>query len=208
MKLGKPEFYYDVEQRSPEWRALRAKLITASDFTALLANGEGRENLIKRVAGEIVTGELSESYENDYMRRGRALEPEARAKFSMVYDVELTPVGFVRRGKQSNGGIGCSPDSLIGQNRVLEIKTEKVERLIETFKRNEFPTAHIGQTQGQLAVCAYDKVDLVIYCRGMPLFHKEAGRDERKIKQIEDASDRAWEEIARLVQRIRGWGTM
>lgn len=208
MRRPKPQFYYDVEQRSPEWRALRAKLITASDFNALLANGDGRENLIKRVACEIVTGEPSESYENDYMRRGRALEPEARAKFAMLHDVELIRVGFVMRGKQGAGGLGCSPDSLIASNRVLEIKTEKAELLVETFKRNEFPNKHIAQTQGQLAVCGRDKVDLAIYCRGMPLFQKEAGRDERKIKQIEDASDRAWEEIARLVQRIRGWGAM
>lgn len=208
MKRGKPEFFYDVEQRSAEWRALRAKLITASDFGALLANGDGRENLIKRVACEIVTGDPSESYENDYMRRGRAMEAEARAKFAMVYDVEPIKIGFVRRGKQGDGGLGASPDSLIGKNRVLEIKTEKAEILVETFKRNEFPTKHINQTQGQLGVCEYDKVDLAIHCRGMPLFYRESGRDERKIKQIEDASDRAWEEIARLVQRIRGWGAM
>lgn len=202
MMLAKPEFFYDVPQRSDQWRELRKGLITSSDFAALLTNsGPTRQAVIRRVACELVTGEPAESYENDYMRRGRALEREALATFALVNNVQLTPIGFVRLGR-----IGCSPDSFIGKSRVVEAKTEKAELFIDTLFRNEFPPQHRAQTQGQLWICERDKVDLTIYCRGMPSFSKQEGRNEQYIRRLRDATRRALDEIDVLVRRIKGYG--
>lgn len=197
----KAEYFYDIEQRTPEWRQIKCGVLSSTDAAALLANGEGRKKAIYRVACEIVTGDPAESYQNDYMRRGQAQEAEARAKFALLHGVDPTPVGFIKRGR-----VGCSPDSVIGKNRVLEIKTEKAELLAETLFRNEFPTKHFAQTQWQLWVAERDLTDLAIFCPRMPLFHKQQGRDERYIRKLSDSVDRAHEEIDVIVKRLRGLG--
>lgn len=201
MTVPKPEFFYDVPQRSDAWRELRRGLITSSDFGALMANGTGRDDLLRRVACEIYSGEIEETYENAYMKRGRELEREALATFALIHAVTLTPIGFVRCGR-----VGCSPDSFIGKNRVVEAKTEKAALLYETLKRDEFPPVHRAQTQGQLWTCERDKIDLIVYARGMPLFHKESGRDEVYIRRLKSAVDRARDEIDIMVRRIKGYG--
>lgn len=200
MKL---EIFADIPQRSPEWYALRCGILTASNFNALLAGGERRmrDTLIRRCAAEIVTGEPAENYDNAYMQRGRDQEAAARAKYALVYDCDPQPIGFARRGR-----VGCSPDSLIGANKVLEIKTEKAEILVDTLRRDEFPLKHVPQTQGQLWVMKRELVDLAIYAPKMPLFKKTAKRDERYIKNLAAEVDRAYVEIDNLVRRIKGYG--
>lgn len=203
MKLPKPEFFHDIEQSTPEWHQLRCGLLTATDAAALLANGEGRKKALYRVACETITQTPGESYQNDYMRRGKQQEPEARAAFALIHGCDPKPVGFIRRGP-----IGCSPDSLLPKKRILEIKTQKAELLAETLFRDQFPTEHIAQTQWQLWCAEYDKTDLVIYCPRMPLFHKERGRDEAYIKRLAESVDRALQEIDVIVRRIRGYGNV
>lgn len=200
MPRAKPEFFHDIQQNTPEWKQLRCGLLTATDAAPLLANGEGRRKAIYRVATEIVTETPAESYQNDYMRRGSAQEAEARAKFALIHSCDPQPIGFIRRGR-----IGCSPDSLIGKDRILEIKTQKAELLADTLFRGTFPTEHFAQTQFQLWVAERDKTDLAIYCPRMPLFHAERGRDESYIRKLSDSVDRAIEEIDLLVRRIRGY---
>lgn len=204
MAKPKVEIFRDIEQRSPEWYQLRCGLITASTFGALMAVGDekrGRERLIHRVASEIVTGVPEEDYSNAYMERGRRHEPQLRAQYSLSAGVDLEPVAFVRRGRT-----GCSPDSLIGKDGTLEIKSEKATLLVNTLLRNEFPHRHKAQVQGQLWICERDHGHLAIGCPGMPLFRKVAGRDEPYIKKIAAAVNQAYDEIDIIVRRINGYG--
>lgn len=198
------EFFWDIEQRTPEWFQLRAGLLCASDFQAIMANGEGRRKAIYRAACERVTGDPAESYSNDYMKRGQEQEAVALAKLALVKGVDPKRIGFVRDAQRR---IGCSPDAIQGKkNRPIEIKTQKAELLAETLFKNTFPTAHIAQTQGHLMLLEADKGDLGIYCPKMPLFHKEFGRDERYIARLESELARATAEIDLIERRIRGYG--
>src|SRR4051812_2738655 len=105
---------HDCEQGSDEWRRIRAGLPTASEFSTILAKGKaGGESITRRkylytLAGEIITGEPGESYENAYMERGKVMEPEARDLYSFAYAVEPQRVGFITSDIRP---IGCSPDS-------------------------------------------------------------------------------------------------
>lgn len=201
-----PEFHYDIEQTlpngqaNPAWLQLRCGRIGSTDAAALMANGEGRRKMIYRVASEIVTGIPTESYQNDYMRRGKEQEAEARAAFALRFGCEPKTIGYVTRGR-----IGTSPDSLIGKNRVLEIKSQRADLLAATLLADKFPTEHHAQTQWHLMVCERDKIDLAIYAPKMPLFHKQAGRDENYIRKLADAADRAWDEIDIIVRRLKGY---
>lgn len=200
MAAPKVEIFDAIEQRSPEWYQIRAGLITASDYGAILAKGEGkmRDAVIRRVAGEIITGTPAESYTNDYMNRGREQEAEALALYSMRAKCDPVKVGFIRRGRT-----GCSPDALIDTTGGVETKTEKADLLISTLLKDEFPPKHYAQVMGSIACTDRQWWDLMIFCRGMPPFIKRVDRDPRYIKMLNSELDRAYEEIDILVRRIR-----
>ena len=105
------------------------------------------------------------------MERGNQMEAEARANYIFGWNqTRPTLVGFMRRAY-----VGCSPDALLGDDGVLEIKTQKPELLIATHDAGEkdqerFPPEHIAQCQGALLVSGRKWVDLCVYWPGMPMF--------------------------------------
>lgn len=193
----------DIEQGTPEWFAARAGVPTASMFATVLAKGEGktRRTYMMKLAGELLTGEPMENYSNGYMERGKEMEDEARDLYAFRQDVEPQQVGFIR-----NGAKGCSPDSLIGNDGMVEIKTKAPHLLIEVLLKGEFPPEHKAQCQGQLWVAEREWVDLAVYYRKMPLFIRRATRDEEYIKTLSDAVDRFNDELAATVESIRSYG--
>lgn len=193
----------DVEQNSPEWFAARLGLPTASMFADILAKGEGktRRSYLHRLASEILTGEPVESYTNPYLERGHAQEDEARQLYTFMTDAEPLRVGFIVNGKK-----GCSPDSLLGEAGILEIKTQRADLLIDTLLKDAFPPAHKAQTQGALWVAEREWIDIAIYAPKMPLFVKRAYRDSDYIAELSDAVDRFNDELAAVVERVRRYG--
>lgn len=194
---------FDCEQGSDEWRQVRCGLPTASEFSAILAKGEGKTRMayMRRLAGEIITGQPIESYSNPYMDRGKAQEYQARDLYGFVHDAPLTQVGFIK-----NGDKGCSPDSLIGSNGVLEIKTQRCDLMIETLLKDTFPSEHRAQCQGALWVTERDFVDLVVYAPRMPLFVKRATRDEKYIAELAGEVDRFNDELRAMVLKLKRYG--
>lgn len=192
-----------MEQGSPEWHQARLGIPTASNFSAILAKGEGktRKAYMNRLAAEIITGELGESFTTPAMERGKVMEAEARELYAFVANVEPQQVGFVR-----NGPVGWSPDSLIGDTGALEIKTQRADLLIETLLKDEFPSEHRAQCQGGLWVGERDWVDICVYWPGMPLFKKRAGRDDIYIKTLDGEVKRFLDELHELVARIQRYG--
>src|SRR5512139_1445637 len=124
--------FIDCDQNSPEWHQARLGIPTASNFKAIIGiKKDAREKAtralyMRKLAGEIITGEPAESYYNEAMQRGHEMEAEARDAYIFSTGTELTQVGFV-----TNGIAGCSPDRLIGEDGGLEIKTAAPHILIE-----------------------------------------------------------------------------
>ncbi len=198
----------ECEQNSASWYEARRGLVTASEFSTIMANGRGggesvtRKKYLYRLAGEIVTGELAETYNNAIMDRGHAMEGDARDAYAFMKDAEPVQVGFVR-----NGRVGASPDSFIGENGILELKTKQPSVLIETLFRDGFPPEHRAQCQGLLYVCEREFVDLAAYWPRMPLYVCRAYRDDEYIKTIADAVAKFNDELDALVDRIRNYGS-
>lgn len=123
----------NCEQGTPEWFKARAGMPTASEFQTVLMNGRGggesktRKTYMLKLAGEIITGEPMEQYTNVHMERGKIMEDEARGLYAFLKDAEPERVGFI-----VNGPKGCSPDSLIGDKGMIEIKTALPHILIDT----------------------------------------------------------------------------
>lgn len=195
----------DCEQRSPEWYAARLGLVTASELHTVLAKGEGktRRTYLLKLAGEAITGEPAQSYSNANMERGRVMEPEARAFYSFTKNVELTPVGFVVNEKHK---AGCSPDSLIGDDGALEIKSMFPHLLIEVMIGGVVPPEYKPQLQGILWLAERDWIDLSIYWPKMPAFVKRAGRDEQYIARLAREVAEFNQELAALVKTLKKMG--
>lgn len=193
----------ECEQNSPEWIAARLGIVTASVFSDVLAKGEGkmRKSLLHRLAAERITGEPIETFKSAAMDRGHAMEDDARMFYAFMQDAAPVRVGFVR-----NGDAGCSPDSLLGESGVLEIKTQRPDLLIETLLKDKFPSEHVAQTQGALWVCERDYVDICVYWKAMPPFVKRAGRDDGYIANLAAEVARFNDDLCQLVERIQHYG--
>jgi len=195
---------FDCEQGTPEWYQCRLGIPTASEFATVLASGRGggesktRRTYLYKLAGEILTDEPMYSYSNDHMERGKTMESEARDMYVFLSDLELHQVGFIRNGRK-----GCSPDSLIGNDGMLEIKTKLAHLQCEVLDYDEFPAEHKPQCQGQLWVAEREWVDFVSYWPKLPMFAKRIFRDEPYIKKLAAEVDRFNNELADLVEKIR-----
>lgn len=198
---------YDFEQGSPEWFEARMGIPTASEFSTVMAKGKDggssvtRATYLHKLAGEILTGEPMESYSNVYMERGKEFEDEARRLYAFMTDNEPQRVGFVR-----NGDAGCSPDSLIGKKRGLEIKVALPHIQIERLKKGALPAEHRAQVQGNIWLCERDSWDFVSYCPKLPLLVVPVPRDDGYIATIKGAITQFNAELAETVERIRNYG--
>ena len=197
------QVFEDIEQGSPEWFACRAGIPTASKFATVMAKGEGktRSEYMRKLAGEIHTGEPSEQFSNVHTDRGNMMEDEARETYSFINDAEIKRVGFIR-----NGNKGASPDSLVGANGGLEIKTALPHIQIDRMKRDRLPPEYVAQVQGNLWISEREWWDFVSYWPKMPVFQVRVYRDEPYIKNMAAEIDRFNEELAELVEWLRRYG--
>ena len=194
------------EQNSDEWFSAKLGIPSASQFSAILASGKGpapsktRRTYLRKLAGERITGRPAENYRNAHMDRGRAMEAEARALYEFTNGVTAEQVGFIK-----NHGAGASPDALVGDDGLLEIKTAAPHVLIGHIEAGKFPTEHFAQVQGQMWVSERVWVDVLIYWPGMPAFQTRAPRDDDYIERIlAPGVQRFIDELDDMVARLTG----
>lgn len=192
----------ECEQGSPEWYAARLGLPTASEFATVMAKGEGktRRTYMLKLAGEIVSGQPMETYNNVHMERGKIMEDDAREFYAYTRKVEPQRVGFIR-----TDAAGVSPDSLIGDDGGLEIKTALPHLLIEYLLKNDFPPGHKAQVQGALWITGRAWWDLLIYYPGIPKFVVRATPDKDYIANMAGEVDRFNDELAGIVAKVRAY---
>ncbi|MBX4870618.1 exonuclease [Rhizobium bangladeshense] len=194
---------FDIDQGDDAWFQARLGLPTASKFSTVMAKGDGktRSEYMRRLAGEIITGEPSETYQNAHMERGKVMEDEAREKYAFVEIADIRRVGFIKNGRK-----GASPDSLVGNNGGLEIKTAAPHIQIDRIERDRLPPEHKAQVQGNLWLSEREWWDFVSYWPKLPMLIVRVPRDEDYIKIMADEVDRFNDELAALVDRVRRYG--
>lgn len=195
---------HNCDQGSDEWYRLRLGTPTASMFATVLAKGKDggasltRKTYLYKLAGEILTEEPADNFSNDHMQRGKDMEAQARDLYAFMHDADPELVGFI-----TNHGAGCSPDSLINENGMLEIKTKLPHLHIEALLREGIPPEHRAQCQGQLWVAEREWLDLAIYWPKLPLIVRRVYREADYIEQLATAVDQFNEELAAMVEKVR-----
>ena len=128
------------------------------------------------------------------------LEPEARTLYAFLNDVEPQEVGFITNDA---GTVGASPDSLVGNDGCMEIKSKMPAIHLPVLLSNEVPKEHIPQIQTQIWVAEREWCDFVSYCPKLPLVQIRIYRDAEKIKEIAEAVDVFNSELNELEHKIR-----
>lgn len=188
------------EQNSDEWIAARLGIVTASNFATVMASGKAgaesktRSTYMRKLAGEIITGQPAESFSSVHTERGHAMEGDARNFYAFMADVEPELVGFIR-----NGDKGGSPDSLVGETGLLEIKTALPHILLEYLRMDKFPPEHMAQCQGNLWVAEREWCDILVFWPGMKPLIKRLHRDESYILKMSAAVREFNAELQELV---------
>lgn len=207
---------FDCEQNSPEWLDARNGIVTASNFSKVMAGGEGktRAKYMKQLAGEILTGIPAETFSNAAMQRGREMEHGIRDAYIASTFEKVQRIGFVKNHRLMKYAVaGCSPDAFVGEKGGLEIKSMIPENLIDLFERPAtLPPEHRAQVQGNMWVCEREWWDFKVgyHARegfeGIPPYEVRVYRDETYIKQISDAVEIFSYELKQLVEKLRKMG--
>lgn len=196
---------HNCEQWTPEWFACRAGIPTASEFATVMAKGKGggesvtRRKYMLTLLGEVLTGEVVESYSNAHMERGKLMEQEARDWYAFHTDNATEQVGFVRNDEI---GAGASPDSFVGEHGLLEIKTALPHIQLERVISGGLPAEHKAQVQGQLLVTGRQWVDFVSYWPKLPKHLFRVDRDEPYIATLKQAIADFNGELRELCERF------
>jgi putative phage-type endonuclease len=159
----------DVEQGSDAWFAARAGKLTASRVKALVAKtksgySSSRANMITQLALERMTGVVEPTYSNEAMKRGTILESQARDYYSFERDVSVTEVGMVIHPEPEYSFITCSPDGLLDDDGLIEIKCPfSMAKMVGYLEKDAHAKEYRVQLQMQLLVTGRQYVDAVGY---------------------------------------------
>ncbi len=158
---------HKVEQKSPEWFALRLQYpLTASEAQAIGNQGKGLETLIWEKLSERYSIEDKERYTNKDLERGNELEPIAREMYELETGKKVTEVGFVTNEKISKVG-GVSPDGLTDTGIEIKCFEDKkhFKMIIDKKKTGSFEIEpqYIWQMQMQMLFLEKDQWDFVAY---------------------------------------------
>ncbi len=195
---------HSCEQLSEEWFAARLGKVTASCFGQAMAGGAGktRKTYMIKLVAERLTGEAAEGYMNAAMQRGIEVEPEARAYYEAITEGKVEQVGFV----ELDENIGCSPDGLVGEEGMLEIKCPNASTHIETILANRSPAVYNPQIQGQLWVTGRTWCDFVSFdprVKARPFWFIRVYRDEQYIAKMEIKITAFVIEFLEMIEKIR-----
>lgn len=161
----------ECAQGSPEWRAARLGIPTASQFSRILTPtkleyAKGAETYIRELLAEWLTGEPQDEGGSGWTDRGTGMEDEARAWYEAQYDVTVRQVGFC---VSDDGTVGCSPDGLVGDDGGLEIKCPAAKTHIGyLLDPMSLVADYRHQIQGGLYVTGRKWWDVVSYSPIMP----------------------------------------
>lgn len=201
--MTEPIYHFDIEQGTDEWHDLRRGMITASAISRLItATGKPASNDTSRgqlyqLLAERITGTTEPSFYNDDMARGHLLEPYARDLYQQHY-AEVKECGFITC--EMNGiTLGYSPDGLVGDDGIIEIKSPRAKVHLKSMLTNEVPAEYMPQVQTGLAVSGRAWCDFISYVPGLPLFRKRCRRDEITIAQLIVAAQAAEEQLAGML---------
>ena len=198
----------DIEQGSPEWDILRLFKVTGTGMSSVLSKGRGSspskmsETYMMELLAEKLTGQSKPFFENDSMRWGTETEPQAGFMYELKTGNTIRHVAFIER----NDFVGVSPDGLVGDDGMIEIKCPNTTTQIKRALSDDYSKDYKTQIQMQLWVAERQWCDFVSFD---PRLDCEAGylqqrveRDEEFIKDMEEKTELFIAKMNELYNRL------
>lgn len=187
--------YHDkVWQGTDEWFDLRRGILTASEMrlcvtpTLKIADNEKTRAHLYELLAQRISGFTEPTYQTDDMVRGQEDEIYAREYYHKNYE-PVREMGFVTNDKWGFT-LGYSPDGLVGDDGLIEVKSRRQKYQVETIIANEMPCEYNVQIQTALLVTERSWCDFISFCGGLPMFTKRFCADEKIQACIIEAATR------------------
>jgi predicted phage-related endonuclease len=202
--------HLQLVQGSAPWLAARCGSLGASQVHEALAKttkgwGAGRANTMATLVVERLTGCPSEGFTNAAMQWGTATEPQARDAYSFHADVDVEQVGLIKHPQIA--GTHASPDGLIGEDGLTEIKCPQSATHIATLLGEPIAGKYVTQVQWQLACTGRAWCDWVSFDPRLPgemqLFVQRIQRDDAMIADLEREVAVFLAEVAAKVEQLQ-----
>ena len=203
------KIYTEIEQGTPEWLELRKGIITSTVVKSLitptfkLAENDKTRKAIWKLASERITNHLEDSFYSSDMERGHFEEPLARDLYGGAVEV-----GFITN-KIGGVTVGYSPDGLVGENGLIEIKSAKQSIQVERIVSGVVPVEHLPQIHYGMLVSEREWCDFISYSNGMPMQVIRVERDLKiqdvLIEAIQIAETKIQNVIAEFNEKSQGF---
>lgn len=199
-----------MEQRTEEWYAARLGKVTASRVSDIVAKTKSgystsRANYMAELVCERLTGKPGEFFQNAAMAWGTEQEPFARGAYEERNGILVEEVGFVSHPTITMAG--ASPDGLVGDDGLVEIKCPYTATHIDTILAKEAPSKYVNQMQWQMACTGRAWCDFVSYDPRMPqnmqFFVKRVMRDNNLIMELEREVERFLYELDQKIIQLK-----
>lgn len=163
---------YTCDQYSDEWWRLRRGVPTASEFSCIITPKERKYSAqsvpyIHRLIADRFdqTYGHPDEYASKAMINGAVMEPETRRFYEFERGVDVQQVGFCLG---DDGRFGCSPDSLVADDGLLEIKRPLAHTQVKYLLTGGVPPEYVAQCHGELIVTERKWIDFLSYAPGLP----------------------------------------
>jgi putative phage-type endonuclease len=202
----------EIVQGSAEWLALRLGNATASRLGAIMAQGRKgepsatRANLMAELVAERLTGVPYQGYKSAAMERGNEVEPAARGAYEARTGVLVATCGYYAHPSIARSG--ASPDGLVGDDGLLEIKCPGTAQHLRTLQGEAIATDYLRQMQWQMECTGRQWCDFVSFDDRLPpnlhLKIIRVDRDPMLIAEITRAVTAFLGELDQLEAELRG----
>jgi len=198
-----------MEQGTPEWHQIRLGKVTASRVKDVIAKtktgyGAGRANYMAQLLCERLTGQPTQGFSNDAMRHGTETEPLARVAWELKNNIEVEQIAFMDHPYIPMAG--ASPDGLIKDNGLIEIKCPNTATHLDTLLTKKVNSDYITQMQWQMACTGRTYCEFVSFDNRLPehlqLFTKTIARDDDFIKTIESEVSLFLQELGEKINQL------
>lgn len=192
----------NASQGSEQWLKDRSGIPSTSEFSKIITlTGlvDKQPAYMNMLLAEWLIGGPVDNYQSEWMLRGNEVEEEARDYYSLVKG-EVEQTGFIFKDEKKF--VGSSPDGLVAEDGLLEIKCPKASTMIDIML-NGLPLKYKPQYQGQLWVTGRKWVDVLAYHPGMKPVLNRFNRDESYILKMEGMVNRFIENMLSMREQLK-----
>ena len=199
----------EIEQGTDAWFQARLGKATGSRIADIVAKTKtgystSRENYMAQLICERMTGKVAESYSNSAMQWGTETEPLARDAYEVKTGLTVNQIGFVDHPTILM--TGASPDGLVGDSGMIEIKCPNTATHIETLLSGKVPTKYITQMTWQMCCTGRHWTDFVSYDPRLPenlqLFIKRVEYDPKYAAELEQEVIKFLDEVEQKIKQL------